>query len=636
MVDALKEDDPLEVSGHRLIGRLGSGASGVVYLGEDANGQRVAIKVLHREIAASPEVRRRLRNEAEALRRVRSDRVAQVRSVVTDGPTPHLVMELVGGETLEQLVGRSPLTGPMVAAVAEGLVEALQAIHAAGVVHRDLKPSNVLFGQDGVRVVDFGVSAFDETAGTTRTGALVGTPSWISPEQATGEQVGPAADVFLLGMVVAYAASGEHPFGVGRADAMLFRIVHEEPDIRRVPSSLRKLIGNCLEKDADRRPSLDQLAAALRGIDSAQLDHELPADRTYAASSTRLGVAATEEAHGALTAGRTRRRRRATVVLAIVGPILVGSLAAYRFVDATGDVVVEYSNVTSRNPQLRSPQLIIRGPEGRSDIIDLPAQSVGRQSYRSEVGWRLSNELEIEYLPSFEDSEHFSTILNPRRNGMWVLSRGRDVIVRIDVRDAETSASVIIPRLAGFEFAQQEYLALDLARKDEQRAIREARAAASRARTECGVELGRDWRSMIRPALELERKYRDYRQQYGLNDGGTITSARYRNQIINLVDAMSTEYAVLSLIDPPPSADVVDDLLELFDSYGVLIRAWTDYEIALLFPRDRGGLYSDLYPVEHAAMERAEEAFSQAADSLPRTLDREVRAACERRHPDPR
>lgn len=141
---------------------------------------------------------------------------------------------------------------------------------------------------------------------------------------------------------------------------------------------------------------------------------------------------------------------------------------------------------------------------------------------------------------------------------------------------------------------------------------------------------------MIRPALELERKYRNYRQQYGLNDGGTITSARYRNQMINLVDAMSTEYAVLSLIDPPPSADVVEDLLELFDSYGVLIRAWTDYEIALLFPRDRRGSYADLYPVEHTAMERAEEAFSQATDSLSRTLDREVRATCERRHPDPR
>jgi len=636
MEHELREEDPREVSGHRIIARLGSGASGVVYLAEDGDGQRVAIKVLHRELAASEEVRRRLRNEAEALRRVRSDRVAQVRSVVTEGPTPHLVMDLAEGETLEDLVVRSPLTGPMVSALAEGLVEALLAIHAAGIVHRDLKPSNVLFGQDGVRVVDFGVSAFAEAAGTTRTGTLVGTPSWIAPEQATGEPIGPASDIFLLGMVVAYASSGEHPFGTGRTDAMLFRIVHEEPEIDRVPSSLRQVISSCLEKDPARRPSLQQLAAALRGLDAAQLDRELPADRTYAASSTRLGAAATEEVQGVATARRRRLSRRATIALAVVGPVLLAAFAAFRFIDASGDVVVEYSNMVSTNPQLRSPQVIVRGPEGRRHIVDLPTERVVSRSYRSEVGWSLSSELEIEFLPSFEDSESFATIVNPRSSGMSVLARGRDIVVRIDVRDKSTEASVSLPTVPRIEGAQREYLALSLDRKNEQQVVREARAEASRARVACAAEFNRDWRSMIRAALELEPKYRDYRQRYGLNDGGTISEARYRNQMINLVDAMSTEYAVLSLIEPPPSSDVVDDLLQLFDEYGVLIRAWTDYSIALLFPQSRAGLYSDLYPREHSAMERAEADFFRTATRLPRTLDREVRAACERRHPGPR
>ncbi len=636
MADPLKDDDPRELSGHRLIGRLGSGASGIVYLAEDAEGQLAAIKVLHREIAASPEVRRRLRNEAEALRRVRSERVAQVRSVVIDGPMPHLIMDLVEGETLEQFVRASPLTGPMVSAVAEGLVEALQAIHAAGIVHRDLKPSNVIFGPDGVRVVDFGVSAFDETAGTTRTGAIVGTPSWIAPEQATGETVGPAADVFLLGMVVAYAASGEHPFGIGRTDAMLFRIVHEEPEISRVPGSLRPLVAACLQKDASSRPSLDELAGTLRGVDAGQLDREMPADRTYAASSTRLGVAASEEAKGVAAAGRSRRRNRARVVLAFIGPILVGALAAYRLVDASGGLVVEYSNAAVGNPQLRSPQVIVRGPEGRTSVIDLQNGRVERQVYRSEVGWTLSSEFEIEYLPSFDASEPFTTVVNPRRSGLSVLSRGRDVVVRIAVRDNATQATVILPTIAGLQLAQREYLALDLDRKDEQRVLREARNEASRAQSACWADLSGDWRSRILPALELQRKYNDYRRRYGLNDGGTITPARYRNQMVNLVDAMSTEYAVLSLIDPPPSEGIIGGLLELFDAYGILIRAWTDFQIALLFPRDQSGLYSTIYPVEHAAMERAEEAFFQAAQRLPGTLDEEVRLTCERRHPMPR
>jgi hypothetical protein len=258
------------------------------------------------------------------------------------------------------------------------------------------------------------------------------------------------------------------------------------------------------------------------------------------------------------------------------------------------------------------------------------------RSYRSEVGWSLSSELEIEFLPSFEDSESFATIVNPRSSGMSVLARGRDIVVRIDVRDKSTEASVSLPTVPRIEGAQREYLALSLDRKNEQQVVREARAEASRARVACAAEFNRDWRSMIRAALELEPKYRDYRQRYGLNDGGTISEARYRNQMINLVDAMSTEYAVLSLIEPPPSSDVVDDLLQLFDEYGVLIRAWTDYSIALLFPQSRAGLYSDLYPREHSAMERAEADFFRTATRLPRTLDREVRAACERRHPGPR
>lgn len=640
MVDELRGGDPREVGGHRIIGRLGSGASGVVLLAETPGGERVAVKVLHPEIAASADVRRRLRNEAEALRRVRSERVARVRSVETEGATPHLVMDLVEGETLEAMVRRAPLTGPMVAAVAEGLVEALQAIHAAGVVHRDLKPSNVIFGQDGVRVVDFGVSAFDETAGTTRTGALVGTPSWIAPEQATGERVGPHSDVFLLGMVVAYAASGSHPFGTGRTDAMLFRIVHEEPDLDAVPSGLRAIVARCLAKTPSDRPSLEEVAARVRGVDIEQLARELPADRTYAASTTRLGAAALEETHEAATAQsaapRSRRRVRVFVALAILGPLLVGVLGAYRFLDASGGIVVEYTNASSANPQLRQPQLVLRGPQGRREVIDLPRETVTSQTIRPRTRWELSSELEVEFLPAFEGSEPFTTTVNPRRSGMSVLSRGEDVAIRIVVRDTGTSAIITLPAVSGFRIADREYLALELRRQNEQQIRDTARREATRARNECLADLIVEWRLRVRPALELDANYRDYRRRFGLDDGGTISEVRYRNQMVNLVDAMTTEYAVLSLIDPPPSTEVVDSLISLFDSYGLLLRSWNDYQFALLFPVNRRGPYSDLYPVQHSAMERAELRFLTEADGLRATLAAEVRTTCQRRHPDPR
>jgi hypothetical protein len=640
MIQELRDGDPDEVGGLRTVGRLGAGASGVVFLAETSDGQRVAVKVLHREIAASAEVRRRLRNEAEALRRVTSDRVAQVRSVETEGPMPHLVMDLVEGETLEAMVRRSPLTGPMVAAVAEGLVEALQAIHAAGIVHRDLKPSNVIFGQDGVRVVDFGVSAFDETAGTTRTGALVGTPSWLAPEQATGEQVGPRSDVFLLGMVIAYAASGSHPFGTGRTDAMLFRIVHEDPELESVPSALRPMVAACLAKSPAERPGLDEILAGVRGIDVAQLARELPADRTYAASSTRLGAAALDEAREASAAqpgaARPRRRARGVVALAVLGPMLVGLLGAYRYLDASGGITIAYTNASASNPQLRSPQLILRGPEGRREVIDLPRETVTSRTIRPKTEWMLSSELEIEFLPAFDGSEPFTTIINPRRAGMSIFSRGEDITIAILVRDASTSAQVTLPTFNGLERAGREYLALDLRRQNEQQIRQVALREATRARNECRADVAAEWRSRIRPALDLDGNYLGYRRRFGLDDGGTISTARYRNQMVNLVDAMTTEYAVLSLIDPPPSTNVVDSLIALFDSYGLLLRAWNDYQIALLFPNNRSGRYADLYPVEHGKMERAERKFLADATEVGSTLAREVGATCERRHPDPR
>jgi serine/threonine protein kinase len=187
-----------------------------------------------------------------------------------DSPAPFLVMDYIEGQDLSKQVTESgPLRGAMLSVTFLALVEALQDIHAAGIVHRDLKPSNIIIGSDGIRVVDFGISALQEVAGLTSTGMMVGTAAWMSPEQVEGRPVDSASDVFNLGLVMAFLCRGKHAFGEGRPDALMYRIVHAEPDLTMVPPSLLPIIKKCLTKDAASRPSLTEINAALQGSSSS-------------------------------------------------------------------------------------------------------------------------------------------------------------------------------------------------------------------------------------------------------------------------------------------------------------------------------------------------------------------------------
>ena len=250
-------EDPSTVGGYRLVGRLGAGATGVVYEAVSSAGERVAVKVLHPSLANAPGIRERLRREGVALQRVTGVRAVHVLEVDADGPRPFLAMELVEGQTLDNYVNsHGPVRGALLWGLVEGLVEALSDIHDAGIIHRDLKPSNVLLGPDGVRVVDFGISALADATSLTGTGSFVGTAAWLSPEQVQGDEVTEASDIFGLGMLLAYASAGHHPFGYGRSDAIMYRIVHSEPKLDGVPTSLRSIVEDCLERDPSQRASL--------------------------------------------------------------------------------------------------------------------------------------------------------------------------------------------------------------------------------------------------------------------------------------------------------------------------------------------------------------------------------------------
>ena len=266
----LQERDPRRIGPYRLAGRLGAGGMGRVYVGRSPAGRLVAVKVIREELAADPEFLVRFAREVSAARSVSGMFTAPVVDADITGPEPWLATAYVAGPSLAQAVhDHGPLPAATARALAAGLAEGLAAVHAAGLVHRDLKPSNVLLAEDGPRVIDFGISQAAEGTSLTHTGLVLGSPGFMSPEQATGEAVGPPSDVFSLGAVVAFAACGQAPFGDGSTAALVYRVVHAEPTLDGVPEELRPLVKRCLAKDPAQRPTAAELLAELDGTDLA-------------------------------------------------------------------------------------------------------------------------------------------------------------------------------------------------------------------------------------------------------------------------------------------------------------------------------------------------------------------------------
>ncbi|MFJ3875945.1 protein kinase [Streptomyces sp. NPDC090077] len=264
-MSGLRAQDPKRIGELALVGRLGAGGMGVVYLAQGPDGRLVAVKRLREELASDDGFRTRFRREAATLLRVRGTCTARVLAVEAEASTPYVVMEYVQGPTLSEFVGEhGPLRGDMAQSFAVGLAEALAAVHRAGIVHRDLKPGNVLLSEQGPKVIDFGIAQAADATALTRTGVAVGTVGYMAPEQVRG-QAGPPADVFAWALTVAYATTGRPPFGTGPAEAVLYRVVNEEPDLDGVPDRLRPLLTSALAGSPERRPTPAHLLAELTG-----------------------------------------------------------------------------------------------------------------------------------------------------------------------------------------------------------------------------------------------------------------------------------------------------------------------------------------------------------------------------------
>ena len=266
LMKPLAADDPRVIGEYRLRARLGAGGMGRVYLGLSPAGRAVAIKVVHPGLASDADFLRRFGQEVAAARAVSGIYTAPVVASGLNERPPWLATAFVPGPPLDQVVAENgPLPEQALWPLLAGLVEALQAIHACGVVHRDLKPANVLLATDGPRVIDFGIARAADGTSLTAAGVVFGTPGYMSPEQAEGRGAGPASDVFALGCVVAYAAAGTGPFGTGTAAAILYRVVHADPVLDGVPPRLRQVVAACLAKDPAARPSLRALSGMIAG-----------------------------------------------------------------------------------------------------------------------------------------------------------------------------------------------------------------------------------------------------------------------------------------------------------------------------------------------------------------------------------
>jgi serine/threonine protein kinase len=263
---SLRPGDPARVGQYRLTAKLGSGGMGVVYLGVAPDGGLVAVKVLRPEIADDPEFRRRFDREVTALMRVRGMCTVRVFEADTKSDQPFMVTEYVEGPSLADYIDKyGSLNADLLYDLATGLADALTVIHAAGIVHRDLKPSNVILAQDGPKVIDFGIAQTLDGTSVTQTGVMVGSPGFMAPEQITGHP-GPAADIFVWGVTIAYAAVGHSPWGTGNTDAVLYRVMYADPDIAAVPDSLKPLVAAALAKDPQSRPVAHELLGRLNAM----------------------------------------------------------------------------------------------------------------------------------------------------------------------------------------------------------------------------------------------------------------------------------------------------------------------------------------------------------------------------------
>jgi serine/threonine protein kinase len=365
-MDALRVGDPRQVGVYRLVSRLGDGGMGQVFLGVSPGGRPVAVKVIRPELTADPEFRLRFAREVDAARRVGGFHTAPVvDSDPYDNP-PWMVTAYIAGPSLQAVVsGGGPLAPADVSKLGAALTEGLGAIHGCGLVHRDLKPANIIMADDGPRIIDFGIAQSAGATSLTTPGTVIGTYSFMSPEQIRADRVTPESDVFSLGCVLAYAATGRAPFDASNGAAIMYRVLNEQPDLGDLPAGvLRDTLAACLAKEPDRRPLLPDLLARFAVGISGPLASAAGETQVAEMPGKRDVVSDRGPGPGALVQG------------ALVPDVRVPDLAAPDVADPGAEVHVEqvsakrHENITITQEANASPHSVVIQVAGNARIGD--------------------------------------------------------------------------------------------------------------------------------------------------------------------------------------------------------------------------------------------------------------------------
>jgi protein kinase-like protein len=341
VISPLRPSDPQRLGDYQIVGRLGRGGMGTVYLAESDGGERAAVKVINPQLADDETFRDRFRREVESARRVRRFCTAPVLDAQLDGEPLFIVTEFVDGPNLDEFVTTSgPMGGSSLEHLAVGVATALTAIHGAGVIHRDLKPANVLLSSVGPRVIDFGIArALDTVSGSTRTGQLIGTPAYMAPELISGGTASPASDVFAWACVVAFAGTGKTPFDGPTVPSVLYQISHGEPSLDGLDEGLRHLVSGALAKDPARRPSAQEVLDLLTGrphVEAAEAAATV--GRTWAVPSggKTLPDPAPTRAMPPRAAGGRELPRPLVLGAAVLAAVLVLGIGAFALLRGSG------------------------------------------------------------------------------------------------------------------------------------------------------------------------------------------------------------------------------------------------------------------------------------------------------------
>ncbi|MGN7798144.1 serine/threonine-protein kinase [Leifsonia sp. 22587] len=632
----LLPDDPFEIGGIRIVGRLGAGASSTVYLGSTGDGKSVAVKVLRTEGSTSREVRALLTQEALLLERVRGTRVARVLDVNAVAEMPYLVTEYVPGSPLSERLPAQPLRGAELYTVLSGIADALVNIHDAGVVHRDLKPANILYGSDGVRVIDFGIGVLSEVEGASTANAFAGTPGWISPEQATGDSVRAASDIFAFGLLIAYLSTGTFPFGQGRPDAILYRVVNSDPNVAHVPDGLKELALACMSKDPSARPAAAQVAYRLAQLSGMGESSEGASPPTVIASPTVLGRNAAERAEAA---GATHMfgglRRRPVLVAAsavlVVLLIVLGVVTANAVAPLGGAIAVTYDLKAPSNSFSEAPTLRVSVDKGKSRSLQLDQLS----DTKTLASWKPGSRITVSYEPVFKNDQRYSKTFAAEELGMSLFTVGQPLTIRLHITDDKVRLALAPSSLWGSP--KPRTVVLD--RANETQYVTQEYEGYKR----CVSATSAAWSSRLATLIGIRESYNSVQAAHGYTAGGTASWDVWASRAKGLANDLFAQLATATEQSKAPltggAAEYTEGVKRTADAVSnalsAVITDWDSYSnaIAGLSPSQYGNL-NDLLPRQNTMIQMDVKTLWSSVDDLIASLPGGADTACRGQYPD--